>query len=285
LDPAKFLDVAVPPTGLPLPAGEASAAASGAYWDGIVAKWAPGAEEQAWRIVSDSVNGKLLARWLPARPGGTVLKTDLFDELVGVGLVPNLFERFDEATGIDVSPAVVAAASGRYPRLHAEIADVRALPFPAETFDAVVSNSTLDHFALSSDIDAALRELYRVLRPRGTLIVTLDNPCNPVVAIRNALPERLRTASRLVPYTVGATCGPGRLRSLLEQTGFEVAARTAVFHCPRAVVVLGGRLVYRHCSPAGKRRYVRAFTAFEGLGKLPTRYLTGYFVAALAKKP
>ena len=264
---------------------ESSTAASAAYWDEVVTKWHPGDDQQAWRIVSDVVNGDLVARWLPPHPGGAVLKTDLFDELVGAGLVPGLFDKFGDVTGIDVSPAVVAAARARYPRLSAEIADVRALPFPAGAFDAVVSNSTLDHFAASSDIGAALGELHRVLRPGGDLIVTLDNPCNPVVAIRNALPESLRSASRLVPFAVGATCGPGRLRALLEQTGFEVVARTAVFHCPRALVVLGGRLIDRHCSPATRHRYVRLFTAFEGLGKLPTRYLTGYFVAALAHKP
>jgi SAM-dependent methyltransferase len=219
---------------------------------------------------------------LPASPAGNVLKTDLFDEVVGSGLVPALLERFGRVAGIDVSPVIVDAARARYPRLDAEAADVRALPFPEEAFDAVVSNSTLDHFPSRDDIATALGELHRVLRPGGALLVTLDNPVNPVVAIRNALPERIREASRLVPFPVGATCGPRRLRALLCETGFEVAALTSVLHCPRVLVVLGGQLIDRYGGETAKRRYVRVLTPLEGLSRLPTRFVTGHFVAALA---
>jgi SAM-dependent methyltransferase len=254
------------------------------YWDEIGAEWQGRGQTGVWRMVSDAVNRDLVTRWLPSRPDGRVLKTDLFDEVVGAGLVPDLLERFGSVTGIDVSPVVVDAARARYPRLRAEAADVRKLPFADETFDAVVSNSTLDHFPSQDDIAAALVELRRVLRPGGTLLVTLDNPLNPVVAIRNALPERVRAATRLVPFAVGATYGQGRLTSVLEQTGFEVSKRSAVLHCPRVLVVLGGDLVDRHGGPATKRRYVGLFTAFEGLAKLPSRRVTGHFVAALASK-
>jgi len=43
----------------------------------------------------------------------SVLKTDLFDEAVGAGLAPRLFEVFGSVTGIDVSPAATAAARAR----------------------------------------------------------------------------------------------------------------------------------------------------------------------------
>jgi SAM-dependent methyltransferase len=254
------------------------------YWDEIAAEWKQRGRTGVWRMVSDGVNCDLVSRWLPPCPGGSVLKTDLFDEFVGAGLVPRLLETFGTVTGIDISPVVVDAARARYPRMKAETADVRQLPFADGEFDAVVSNSTLDHFPSHDDIAAALVELHRVLRPGGTLLVTLDNPLNPVVAVRNALPERVRAATRLVPFAVGATYGQGGLGHLLEQTGFEVKRRNAVLHCPRVIVVLGGDFVDRHGGPATKRRYVRLFTAFEGLAKLPSRRITGHFVAALALK-
>ena len=74
-----------------------------------------------------------------------------------------------------------------------------------DTFDLVVSNSTLDHFARADDITIALREIQQVLKPGGRLILTLDNPSNPVVRLRNALPFAALNQMGLVPYFVGAT--------------------------------------------------------------------------------
>lgn len=236
-------------------------------------------------MVSDAVNVRLLSRWLAPHKRGRVLKTDLFDEVAGAGLVPWLSAEFAQVTGIDISPALVDSARVRFPALRAEVSDVRSLPFADEAFDAVVSNSTLDHFRSHEDIALALRELHRVLQKGGTLVVTLDNPLNPVVAIRNLLPEHFRRASGLVPFAVGATCGPRRLRVMLQEAGFEVLRTSATFHCPRVLVVMGGHVVDRYCGPVAKGRYVRLWTAFESLASLPTRYITGHFVAALARKP
>ena len=63
-----------------------------------------------------------------------------------------------------------------------------------------------------------------MLRPGGTLVISLDNPANPVVGVRNLLPARLRYGSGLVPYFVGATAGPWRLPRLLDAAGFDVGA-------------------------------------------------------------
>jgi SAM-dependent methyltransferase len=254
-----------------------------AYWDDVAGRWRSRGRERVWRTLSDRINHDLLERWLPGSPEGSVLKTDLFDELVGPGIVPKLFGLFASVTGIDVAPQPVEAAVARYPLLRAEVADVRALPFATGSFDAIVSNSTLDHLSSHSEIAVALGELHRVLRPGGSLLITLDNPVNPVVAVRNALPERLRSATHLVPFAVGATCGPARLRAMLSDAGFALSRMSAISHSPRALVVLGGYLVDR-TGPRIKERYLRLCWAFERLAALPSRYLTGYFVAALAHK-
>lgn len=265
---------------------ESAAAAS--YWDQVAREWgrdgASAKESRTWRMVSDAVNEQMLRRWLSPNPAGTVLKTDLFDEVTGSGLVPWLASNFGHVTGVDISRSLVGMARERFPLLHAETADVRSLPFADASFDNIVSNSTLDHLASADDIAVALGELHRVLRRGGNLVVTLDNPVNPVVAVRNALPARLRSASGMVAFQVGATLGPGRLTSLLRATGFEVSATSAVFHCPRLIAVLAGNVIDRRGSAAAKQRFVSLCAAFEGLRVLPTRFLTGYFVAVLARK-
>jgi SAM-dependent methyltransferase len=254
------------------------------YWDGVSAAWGRG-RDSSWRAVSDAVNRDLIERWLPPAPSGRVLKTDLFDELAGVGLVPRLFGSFGGVAGIDVSPALVARVRSLRPRLDAHVADVRELPFETSSFDAVLSNSTLDHFPSVEDIGASLRELRRVLRPGGALLVTLDNGMNPAVAVRNAMPARWRSATGLVPYDVGATCRrPRDLRRLLEVAGFDVAALDAVMHCPRVLGVLAGQAVDRRGGAGARRAYERVLVGFEGLSRLPSRYVSGHFLVALAVK-
>ena len=251
----------------------------GRTWDSAVESWREGRSMAFLRAYSDAVNRALLDAWLPAASAGRVLKTDLFDEAVGAGLVPALRRHAAEVVAIDISPSVVERARQRYPGLAAYEADTRRLPFPDASFDVVVSNSTLDHFARRDDIADALAELNRVLKPGGRLLLTLDNAVNPLVRLRNALPGSLVRSTGLVPYPIGATCGPVQLRRLLEDSGFELEAERALMHFPRIAARAAAALA-RSDSPG----LLRAVMAFERLGHGPTRYLTGQFVAASARK-
>jgi SAM-dependent methyltransferase len=223
------------------------------------------------------VNERLLNRWLPTGLG-SVLKTDLYDESVSPGLYPTLRAHAERVAGIDVSPRVAITARRRHPGIEVSVADVRALPFPADSFDAIVSNSTLDHFDDGSQVVRALAELARVLQPGGHLVITLDNPLNPLLALRNHLPRAVaRRLRQGFPYEPGWTCGPRRLRGLLAERGLLVRAETAILHAPRAPLALLGRR-----SPAGQRQLLRLALMAEAVGGLPTRYLTGHFIAAHA---
>jgi SAM-dependent methyltransferase len=255
----------------------------GRYWDAVAGDWSAREVDRLWRRHSDAVNSALCARWLEDGPLDRVLKTDAFDEAVAAGLVPLLAARARVVVGVDIAAAALAGARRRYPELRASVADVRRLPFADATFDAVVSLSTLDHFRSRDDLAAGLVELARVLRPGGRLIVTLDNPVNPIVALRNALPFEPLRRLRLVPYYVGATCPPAPLRRLLGEVGFEVLETTAILHCPRVLGVAATRVVERRGERAGAR-LLRGLGAFERLAGWPTRYVTGHFTAVLARR-
>jgi hypothetical protein len=121
-----------------------------------------------------------------------------------------------------------------------------------------------------------------VLAPGGTLLITHDNRANPVVAVRNALPYRLLHRLGVVPYPLGVALAPRRLTALLEQSGFEPGPGTAVMHAPRVLGVGAAAAVERYFGEAAARRLLRLLGACERLERLPTRTLTGYFVAVRA---
>ena len=180
--------------------------------------------------------------------------------------------------GIDVSDAVVDAAGRRYPELAARAGSVLDLPFADGSFDAVVSNSTLDHFSSHRTLAAGVRELARVLRPGGHLVLTLDNRMNPIVAVRTSFLFGVLHRIGAVPYFVGATYGPRAMARVLRASGFELIDQTAIMHCPpQLAAVLAARL-----SAPSSARHLRRALAFEALERLPSAPLTGHFVAALA---
>jgi len=253
------------------------------YWQEVAAEWAIQAPQRTWRAHSDAVNARLLTRWLP--PGRRrLLKTDAFDEAVSTGLFPQLSERAQTVIAVDVSSAALAAAARRYRGLAVVAGDLRRLPFADGSLDGVVSLSSLDHFATHEELAASLRELYRVLSPGGSLILTLDNLMNPFVALRNALPFSWLHRLRIVPYRVGETVGPRCLRALLEAAGIEVQEVAAIVHVPRVFAVALANLVDRLGASALRRFFLAALLSFEHLSRLPTRFLTGYFVAVRGRR-
>ena len=245
------------------------------YWDRVAAVWQASPRQTLWRRHSDAVNIRLFDR---------LLKTDLFDEAFGEGLYPLLASRAKEVIGLDLAAQALSAAGARHPRLRAVNGDVRRLPFASDHFDIVVSNSTLDHFTDLDDIARSIRELHRVLKNGGYLLITLDNPANPLIGLRNSLPFSLWSRLGLVPYFVGATLGPRPLSRLLRETGFETVDVQTVLHCPRVLAVAVAGLLAKVGGTAAQRRYLRLLSAFERLAALPTRFVTGNFVAVKARK-
>lgn len=74
-----------------------------------------------------------------------------------------------EVVGTDLSPAALARVTG----IPVAAADMRALPFPAATFDVVVcADNSLPHLLTPEDVLRALTEIRRVLREPGRLILS-----------------------------------------------------------------------------------------------------------------
>jgi SAM-dependent methyltransferase len=111
----------------------------------------------------------LLDLFLSASPGPSVLNAGAGQGSFSLRLARLGFE----VTSIDDSPAAVDVLLARLPG-PVELADVTAMPFTEETFDAAVLGEVLEHVP---DDAGALAEVARVLRPGGVLAVSV--PANP----------------------------------------------------------------------------------------------------------
>jgi SAM-dependent methyltransferase len=104
-------------------------------------------------------------------------------------------------------------------------------PFPDASFDACVSNYVIEHVA---DPAAHLREVARVLRPRGAYVFRTPNQFHYVALVSRATPHwfhvlvanRLRNqqAQAHDPYPTVYRCNSRRsVRELSNASGFEVS--------------------------------------------------------------
>src|SRR5262245_49282538 len=229
----------------------------------------------------------VLAAWATrtdpvAEKPGRALKTDAFEEACGLRPPTSAFDRMHWVL-MDVSPRVLEMArTGREAAEPAVCAtDARALGFRPESFDLVLSTSTLDHFDDERDIGAAFAAIRDVLRPGGRFFITLDNPTNPVLRVRQAIHSLCGPVSGLIPFPMGRTISSRRLVATLEREGFGVYESGYAVHTPRLLGLWLGEWAARRGRLRLATSLRRVFgTAEWVLGRLPTRRWTGHFVFA-----
>jgi ubiquinone/menaquinone biosynthesis C-methylase UbiE len=124
---------------------------------------------QRRNVLQERVEVPALVRSLRLPAGARILEVGCGR---GVALVPLArLVRPAALTGLDVEAALLAEARARLDRhgVDAQLVqgDVRALPFPAASFDVVVDFGTCWHIA---EAERALREIARVLAPGGRFV-------------------------------------------------------------------------------------------------------------------
>lgn len=89
---------------------------------------------------------------------------------VGCGTGKNIeeFSKFGTCWGIDYSTEAIAFCKKRGIK-NAVLGSIQKIPFPAKSFDFITALDVLEHV----DDSKALKEIYRVLKPKGILIVTV----------------------------------------------------------------------------------------------------------------
>lgn len=253
-----------------------------ALWNAVGEEWVASRRQRLWRQHNDWVVGGLLRRWL--QPGsGPALKTDLFDEALSDGLMPAMSDHASAVHGVDIAPEIVHSAGKRHPNMAVKVADIRELPYGDGTFATVVSPSTLDHFETTDEIHTALAEIRRVMTAGGRLVLLLDNPRNPKIALRARLGTHALGKIKLAPYHYGKTLGPKEMAAAVDAAGFDVLETSGCMHCPRVSAVFVARQIERLSAPRLEAAFLAMLRPFEQLERLPTRYITGHFSALVAE--
>lgn len=141
-------------------------------------------------------------------------------------------------TGVDLAPASVDVC--RSHGLDARVASVLALPFDDATFDAGWTMSTLLHIA-DDDLDQALSEIIRVLRPGAPLAIGLwgDTTAREQVGktTRASVPADSSASAQTPPYAKPSNATPSW------KTGRPGTTTTAC--------IISGRFSARACERLG----------------------------------
>lgn len=113
---------------------------------------------------------------LSPRPGETILEVGCGNGILVRELVETVGAK-GQVVGLDASEAILDLARHLCRKGEFLIGDAMDLPFEDESFDAVIA---VQVFCFLDDVDRAIAETYRVLRPGGRLVV-LDTDWDTLV--------------------------------------------------------------------------------------------------------
>lgn len=89
---------------------------------------------------------------------------------------------FARLYGVDTSPEMIEAAAAANPTVQYQFYDGTTLPFDDETFELAFAVSVLHHVPPPS-WSGLVRELRRVTKPHGLVVVIEHNPYNPMTRL------------------------------------------------------------------------------------------------------
>jgi ubiquinone/menaquinone biosynthesis C-methylase UbiE len=130
-----------------------------------------------------------------------------------------------EFVGLDPDPNILTRARKklrRFPNVDLNEGSATALPYPASTFDRVLSSLVFHHLSGEQKV-IAFQEILRVLRPRGELhLADFGAPHTPTMRVLSILVETIGREHVTENFR-------GLLPAMLSEAGFHEVGETARF--------------------------------------------------------
>ena len=143
--------------------------------------------------------------------GATVVGVDLSHEMINEAM-----REFTEAESVNVQ---------------LEIGDVTMLRFPAESFDKILCSEVIEHVP---DLERAISEMYRVLKPGGYLVVSSPNRHSWYGFDRFVIWSKILRRKWDHPFDDWKSIR--EVHALLERHGFGVVGSTTACYLPGFVL-------------------------------------------------
>ena len=250
-----------------------------AFWGGVGADF-PSLKGAASTSYYRECEKTLCRDLFPDLAGKLLLKTDLWDEAKNTEILQWAAAQGARVAGIDIALETARGAKALLGRegIRVAAADVRELPFPADTFDLVYSMGTIEHFV---EYRAAVDEIFRVLKPGGTAVVGVPNKLDPF--LRPALVHLLNRLG-LYAYGMEKSFTPAALRRLLSAAGFRVGLLSGILFMPGwlRMLDLAAHVRRSRLAPAT----AAAIAPFAWLYRnVPAVRRHGYLIACAGVKP
>lgn len=242
----------------------------------------------------------LFADWAPhvVDIGDVATGQSVLDVACGTGIVARTAaERVGpdgRVVGVDLNQAMLTVAERVCPGIELHQADVTALPFEAATFDAVLCQMALMFFP---DRLAAVREMGRVVKPQGTLVIMVPSSLDAQPAYRLLVELAAKHAGPEAVAMLSAYWSCGDLDELLNTVraaGNGVLSTRTRMGTARFASIDEFVAVEVESTPVRERltddeydslrreanEVLQAFTALDGRAEIP---LEGHLVAARAR--
>lgn len=134
-----------------------------------------------------------------------------------------------EITAIDISPDLIHEAQNTVSADNVKfiVENAYKMSFNSSIFDSVIGSSVLHHL----DIDKALCEIFRVLKPDGSIFFTEPNMLNPQIFLEKNVPSIKRITGNSPDETAFFLW---KIRGKLKKTGFtDIKVSTFDFLHPK----------------------------------------------------
>lgn len=227
--------------------------------------------DSIWHSQYSRYENSVILSFLPADQASIVL-----DVGCGVGpLLRDLVARYQHVIGLDISASALSLVQMNSPRLRGlTVADGERLPYRSGTFDVVVLRASLHHIP---EIDTALDEFRRVLKPNGTLLMA--EPCGDHFLVRYGRGVLSKRQERYFQSW--------EMRDYLRRHGFTAIKLKRIGYLAFAITYLLRTPVARLNKPTWLYGFcLRALIVFdEALSRTPILRTLSLGIIAVAKAP